>query len=84
MTDGVTSSSARDQQLPIEGGAVDARQVGQAGLRGWRGKVADRVAPAVADRTSLDTDQVRAAVGGLFLVLSTLYLVKVLRDLLRR
>ncbi len=63
---------------------MDARQVGQAGLRGWRGKVADRVAPAVADRTSLDTDQVRAAVGGLFLVLSTLYLVKVLRDLLRR
>jgi hypothetical protein len=46
--------------------------------------VADRVAPAVAHRTSLDTDQVRAAVGGLFLVLSTLYLGKVLRDLFRR
>jgi hypothetical protein len=63
---------------------MDARQVGRAGLRGWRGKVADRVAPAVAHRTSLDTDQVRAAVGGLFLVLSTLYLGKVLRDLFRR
>jgi hypothetical protein len=64
--------------------AMDARQLGQAGLRGWRGKVADRLAPAVAHRTSLDVDQVRSAVGGLFLILSTLYLVKALRDLLRR
>lgn len=63
---------------------MDARQVGQAGLRGWRGTVADRVAPAVANRTSLDIDQVRAAVGGLFLILSTLYLAKVVRGLLRR
>jgi hypothetical protein len=63
---------------------MDARQVGQAGLRGWRGQVADRVAPAVARHTSLDAEQVRTAVGGLFVVLSTLYLAKVLRDLLRR
>lgn len=63
---------------------MDARRLGEAGLQGWRGRVADRMAPAVARRTSLDLDQARRAIGGLFLALTVLYLVKASRDLARR
>ena len=55
------------------------RQVGQAGLQGWRAKVADGVAGPVASRTALDEDQVRALVGGVFFALSVMYVVKTLR-----
>ncbi len=63
---------------------MDARRLGEAGLQGWRGRVADRMAPAVARRTSLDLDQARRVIGGLFLALTVLYLVKASRDLARR
>ncbi|MDP9019396.1 MAG: hypothetical protein M3N25_01105 [Actinomycetota bacterium] len=63
---------------------MDARQVGEAGLRGWRARVADRVAPAVARRTSVDVEQVRTAIGALFLALAALYLVKATRELVKR
>jgi len=53
-----------------------ATRIGKAGLQGWRAKVADAVAAPVARRTSLDADQVRAALGALFFALSVLYLVK--------
>lgn len=52
---------------------MDAITVGKAGLQGWRGKVADAVAAPVARRSGLSDDQVRAAVGALFLGLSVLY-----------
>jgi hypothetical protein len=52
---------------------MDAITVGKAGLQGWRGKVADAVAAPVARRSGLSDDQVRAAVGALFLALSVLY-----------
>ena len=50
--------------------------VAQSGLQGWRAKVADTVAEPVSNRTPLSTDQVRAGIGALFVVLSVLYLVK--------
>ncbi len=53
-------------------------RVGTAGLQGWRKKVGDAVAEPVAQRTPLATDQVRAAVGALFFVLSVMYVVKTL------
>lgn len=53
-----------------------ASQLGQAGLQGWREKVADGVAEPVAKRTKLDEDQVRALIGGLFFVLSVMYVIK--------
>ena len=53
-----------------------ATEMGQAGLQGWREKVADGVAAPVADRTPLDEDQVRALIGGAFFVLSLIYVVK--------
>jgi hypothetical protein len=60
---------------------MDAITVGKAGLQGWREKVADAVAEPVARRSGLSDDQVRAAVGALFLVLSVLYVVNAVKQL---
>ena len=54
-----------------------ATRVGQAGLQGWRAKVGDSLAEPVSKRTPLSADQVRAAVGALFFVLSVIYVVNV-------
>jgi hypothetical protein len=57
-----------------------ATRIGQAGLQGWRQKVADRIAQPIADRTPLDENQVRALIGSMFFVLSVMYVVKTLRS----
>ncbi|MCW2578599.1 MAG: hypothetical protein JWR82_200 [Blastococcus sp.] len=62
---------------------MDAIAVGQAGLQGWRTKVADAVAVPVARRSGLSDDQVRAAVGALFLALSVLYVAGSVKRLAR-
>ena len=48
---------------------------GHAGLTGWRGTLADRVAPPVARKTPANEDQVRAVVGATFFLLSLYYVV---------
>jgi hypothetical protein len=53
-----------------------ATRLGQAGLQGWREKVADGVAEPVARRAPLDSDQVRALVGALFFALAVVYVIK--------
>jgi hypothetical protein len=58
---------------------MDAISLGKAGLQGWRAKVADAVAEPVARRTGVADDQVRAAVGALFLVLSIVYVAQALK-----
>ncbi len=55
---------------------ASATGIGTAGLQGWREKVGDMVAEPLAQRTPLDTEQVRAAVGALFFALSVMYVVK--------
>ena len=55
---------------------ASATQLGTAGLQGWRQKVGDAVAEPVAQRTPLGAQQVRAALGALFFVLSVMYVVK--------
>jgi hypothetical protein len=45
--------------------------------------VADAVAPQVARRSSWREDQVRTAVGVIFLLLSLLYVLRALGDLVR-
>jgi hypothetical protein len=60
-----------------------ATRAGQAGLQGWRAKVADSVAEPVAKRSPLSEDQVRAAIGALFFVLSVLYVAKTISALVR-
>ena len=56
-----------------------AMDVGHAGLQGWREKVADGVAEPLSKKLPLEEDQVRAAIGGAFFVLSVLYVVKTIK-----
>jgi hypothetical protein len=56
-------------------GMTQVEQLGQAGLVGWRAKVAERVAPAAARRAPVSEDQARAIVGGLFFALSAYYVI---------
>ena len=54
------------------------KQIGAAGLQGWRAKAADAVAEPLSQRTRLESDQIRAAMGALFFVLAVSYVVKTL------
>jgi hypothetical protein len=58
--------------------------LGEAGLQGWREKVADAVSEPIADRTPASREQVRAAIGTLFFVLSVVYVVKTVSEAARR
>jgi hypothetical protein len=58
-----------------------ATQAAQAGLQGWRAKVADAIATPVANHTKLNEDQVRAVVGAVFLVLAVIYIANAVRAL---
>jgi len=60
-----------------------ATQAGQAGLQGWRAKVADGIAAPVAKRSPLSEDQVRAALGAIFFALSVLYVAKTISAAVR-
>ena len=61
---------------------MDVVAAGKAGLQGWRAKVGDAVAGPVARRSPLTDDQVRAAIGGVFFVLSMVYVVGTIRRIL--
>jgi hypothetical protein len=61
-----------------------ATRAGQAGLQGWRGKVADGVAEPVSNRTPLSEDQVRALIGGVFFVLALIYVAKTVTQLIQQ
>jgi hypothetical protein len=54
-------------------------QLGAAGLQGWRAKAADAVAEPLAERSPLEEDQVRAAIGALFFALAVMYIVRTLK-----
>ena len=51
-------------------------QIGTAGLQGWRVKAADAVAEPLAQRSPLQAQQIRAAMGALFFGLAVMYVVK--------
>ena len=53
----------------------------QAAAPNWV-KVADKTAPTVAEKAPVDEDVVRAAIGGLFFVLSLIYVVSTVKRLL--
>ena len=61
---------------------MDHKRAGHAGLIGWREKVADAGAPLVANRSRFDEDDVRAAIGLAFFVLSIYYVLTVTKRLL--
>jgi len=54
-------------------------QLGTAALQGWRAKAADAVAEPLAERSPLDEEQVRAALGALFFALSVMYVIKTIK-----
>jgi hypothetical protein len=58
---------------------MKAKEVGNAGLVGWRETVADKAAPPVAKRAPIDEDTVRAAIGGVFFALSVVYVFGTLK-----
>lgn len=51
----------------------------EAGLVGWRERVARKVDKPVSKRTPLNADQIRAILGGLFFVSSALYVGRAIR-----
>ncbi len=57
--------------------------IGQAGLSGWRVKVADQVAAPFEDRTRAEPDQIRAVVGAVFFLLSVVYVFSTTREIVR-
>jgi hypothetical protein len=57
--------------------------LGEANLKGWRGRIARPVADAVAGRTSFSAADVRAVVGLGFFVLSVYLLASTVRRALR-
>jgi hypothetical protein len=61
-----------------------ATDIGQAGLQGWREKVADGISQPVANRAPLEEDQVRAIVGAAFFVLAVMYVVKTISAVTRQ
>lgn len=61
---------------------MNAKDAGKAGLAGWRETVADKAAPPVAKRAPVDEDTVRAAIGGLFFMLSVIYVFSTVKRVL--
>jgi len=53
----------------------NTEHIGQQALSGWRAKVADAVATPVAKKAPASEDQVRAAVGAAFFLLSVYYVI---------
>ncbi len=62
---------------------MDARQLGQAGLVGTKGRLGHRVADEVGKRTRLDRDLVAAVIGALVFAASLRTVVKTLARLRR-
>jgi hypothetical protein len=59
-------------------------QLGTAALQGWRAKAADAVAEPLAERSPLEEEQVRAAIGALFFALSVMYVIKTVRAVMQQ
>ena len=58
---------------------MDPVALGKSAATGWRAKVADAVADPVSRHAPLEPDQVRAAVGATFFLLSVLYVIQASR-----
>lgn len=61
----------------------ETQSIAQAGLVGWRKTVADRVAPPAARRAPVSEEQVRAAIGGAFFLLSLYYVGSTIARMVR-
>jgi hypothetical protein len=60
-----------------------SKELGHAGLVGWRKAIADRVAPPAAKRAPLSEDDARALIGALFFGLSAYYVGSTIARMIR-
>jgi hypothetical protein len=61
-----------------------SKQIGQAGLVGWRKKVADGVAPRAAERGPFSSeDQARNVIGAVFFAIALYYVVSTIARMVR-
>jgi len=58
---------------------IDATELGQTALVGWREKVANGVARPLAGRTDVAEEPIRAVIGMLFFALSVYYVASTVR-----
>ena len=63
---------------------MDTKQIGDAGLHGWKGRVAERAAAAADRKTPASGDQVRAAFAIAFFLFSLVYVLRTIAELARR
>ncbi len=66
-------------------GGVRVREIGHAAIsRGWRRRVAERAAEGISQRTRFSAEQVRWFLGVAFFARSLAYLIRAVRDAIRR
>jgi hypothetical protein len=58
---------------------MDPVALGKSAATGWRSKVADAVAKPVSNVAPVEPDQVRAAIGATFFLLSLYYVIQTVR-----
>jgi hypothetical protein len=63
---------------------MNKAQTLEAGLVGWRERLARKIDKPVAKRTPLTVKQVRALLGALFFVKSALYVVRAVRRAIKQ
>lgn len=63
---------------------MDKVAIGTAGLKGWRAKVGNAVAGPTSRHTPFRPEQVRAAIGGAFFLLSLVYVSGTVKRMVSR
>jgi hypothetical protein len=63
---------------------MDTKQIGDAGLHGWKARVAERAADVADRKTPASGDQVRAALGIAFFLFSLVYVLRTIAELARQ
>jgi hypothetical protein len=61
----------------------EPQNIAQAGLVGWRKAIADSVAPRAASHAPVSEEQVRAAIGAAFFVLSLYYVASTIARMIK-
>jgi hypothetical protein len=57
--------------------------IAQAGLVGWRKAIADNVAPRAASRARVSEEQLRAAIGAVFFLVSLYYVASTIARMIK-
>jgi hypothetical protein len=63
---------------------MKANELGEAGLHGWKGRVAERAADVADRKTPASRDAVRAVLGFALFTTSLVYVLRTIAELARR